>query len=70
MYKINEQGRLNNYALNDYALNDYALNNQTAQPVVYAAAYPYLEEQRRYFFQGAIAVLFLTSILFTVFAMS
>jgi hypothetical protein len=55
MYTIDEQGKLNNYAV---------------EPTVYAAAYPHLEEQRRYFFQGAIAVLFLTSVLLTAFAVS
>ena len=55
MYTTDEQGKLNNYAV---------------EPTVYAAAYPHLEAQRRYFFQGAIAALFLTSVLLTAFAVS
>jgi hypothetical protein len=55
MYTIDEQGKLNNYAV---------------EPTVYAATYPHLEEQRRYLAQGMIAVLFLTSVLFTAFAVS
>jgi hypothetical protein len=55
MYTIDEQGKLNNYAV---------------EPTVYPAVYPDVEEQRRYFFQGAIATLFLTSVLFAAFAVS
>lgn len=55
MYTIDDQGKLNNYAV---------------EPTVYAAAYPHLDEQRRYLAQGAIAILLLSSVLFTAFAVS
>jgi hypothetical protein len=55
MYTIDEQGSLNNYAV---------------EPTVYAAAYPHLEKQRHYLAQGAIALLFVTSVLLTAFAVS
>jgi hypothetical protein len=55
MYTIDDQGKLNNYAI---------------EPTVYAAAYPHLDEQRRYLTQGAIAFLFLGSVLLTAFAVS
>jgi hypothetical protein len=55
MYTIDDQGKLNNYAI---------------EPTVYAAAYPHLDKQRRYLAQGAIAFLFLTSVLLTAFAVS
>jgi hypothetical protein len=55
MYTIDDQGKLNNYAI---------------EPTVYPAVYPDTEEQRRYIFQGAIAALFITSVLFAAFAVS
>lgn len=50
-----EQGRLNNYA---------------TEPDVYYAQYPSPEQQQRYRFQGAVAVLFITLTVLTAFAVS
>ncbi len=47
MYTTNEEGILNNYA---------------TEPQMYYAQYPSPEQQRRYIFQGAIATLFVTSL--------
>jgi hypothetical protein len=50
--------------------NEGLLNNYAVEPAVYLADYPFPEEQRRYAFQGAIAVLFVTLIVLTALAIS
>lgn len=55
MYTVNEEGLLNNYAI---------------EPTVTYAEYPAVYEQKRYALQGAIALLFVTMIVLTAFAVS
>lgn len=55
MYTTNEEGILNNYAV---------------EPTMYFAEYPSQEQQQRYAFQGAIAVLLIFGTLLTAFAVS
>lgn len=55
MYTTNEEGLLNNYA---------------AEPPVYFAEYPALEQQRNYALQGAIATLLVTLTVLTAFSVS
>lgn len=55
MYTINEEGILNNYA---------------AEPNVYYAEYPSQEQQQRYLFQGAVAVMFVSLLVLTAFGVS
>jgi hypothetical protein len=50
--------------------NEGLLNNYAAEPAVYYAEYPSTEQQRRYAFQGAIATLFLTSIILLALSVS
>lgn len=52
---VNEEGILNNYA---------------PKVAVYCAEYPNQEQQRRYAFQGAIAILFVSFLVLTTFAVS
>ncbi|GAC1505874.1 MAG: hypothetical protein NVS2B14_18000 [Chamaesiphon sp.] len=54
-YTTDDQGILNNYA---------------AEPAMYFAEYPSPEEQQRYAFQGALAVLLIATTLLTAFAVS
>ena len=46
------------------------LNNYATEPQIYASSYPFPEEQRRYAFQGALAVLLVTSLILTALAVS
>ncbi len=55
MYTTNEEGILNNYAV---------------EPPVYFAEYPSVDQQQRYLFQGAVAVLLVSSLILTAFAVS
>ncbi|MBD2484653.1 photosystem II assembly protein Psb34 [Planktothrix sp. FACHB-1365] len=55
MYTTNENGILNNYAI---------------EPKMSYAEYPSPEQQSRYAFQGAAAVLLVTSLLMIAFAAS
>jgi hypothetical protein len=41
-----------------------------AEPEIYYAEYPCIEQQRRYGFQGAIACLFVTSLILVALAVS
>jgi hypothetical protein len=54
-YIIDEQGKLDNFAI---------------EPQVYVAEYPTPAEQRRYALQGAIAVVFVSALIFISFAIS
>lgn len=51
----NETGQLNNYA---------------TEPNMYLASYPAPEQQRRYMFQGGIAILFVTVLMLTALGVS
>lgn len=51
-------------------LDNGLTNNYAVEPKSYYAEYPAPEEQRRYIIQGAIAVLFLTSLVVFSFAIS
>ncbi|MFH7026363.1 MAG: photosystem II assembly protein Psb34 [Heteroscytonema crispum UTEX LB 1556] len=42
---------------------DGILNNYAAEPEMYYAAYPSKEQQNRYVFQGAVAILFVTALI-------
>jgi hypothetical protein len=55
MYTTNNEGILNNYA---------------TEPAVYQAEYPSKEQQQRYAFQGALAVLLVASTLLIALAVS
>ncbi|MGA9380472.1 MAG: ssl1498 family light-harvesting-like protein [Phormidium sp.] len=55
MYTTNEEGFLYNYA---------------AEPTIYFAEYPSQEQQQRYLFQGAVAVMFVTLLVLTAFGVS
>jgi hypothetical protein len=55
MYTVDETGVMNNYAV---------------EPGVYLAAYPSVEQQRRYLIQGAGATLLVTATLLTAFVVS
>jgi hypothetical protein len=55
MYTVDETGVMNNYAV---------------EPQLYFAEYPSPEQQRRYMFQGAVAVLLVAGTLFTALAVS
>ena len=55
MYTVDETGVMNNYAVE-------------AQP--YFAAYPSVEQQRRYLIQGVGAILLVATTLLTAFAVS
>jgi hypothetical protein len=55
MYTVDETGVMNNYAV---------------EPQLYLAAYPSVEQQRRYLIQGAGALLLVASTLLTAFAVS
>jgi hypothetical protein len=55
MYTTNEEGILNNYA---------------AEPPIYFAEYPSQEQQQRYLFQGAVAVMFVSLLVLTAFGVS
>ncbi|MEG3439472.1 ssl1498 family light-harvesting-like protein [Pannus brasiliensis CCIBt3594] len=46
------------------------LNNYANEPAIYPAVYPSPEQQRRYAFQGAIAILLVTATILTAFAVS
>ncbi|AFZ19001.1 photosystem II assembly protein Psb34 [Allocoleopsis franciscana] len=52
---VNEQGILNNYA---------------PETKVYCAEYPAVWEQQRYAMQGAIAIVFVSLLIWTTFAVS
>ena len=52
---INQEGLLNNYA---------------SETPVYYAEYPNQDQQRRYAFQGAIAILFVNFLVLTALAVS
>lgn len=55
MYTTNEEGILNNYA---------------AEPTMYYAEYPSLEQQQRYVLQGAVAFLFVALTVLTALGVS
>ena len=55
MYTTDDRGILNNYAV---------------EPPVYQAQYPTIDQQQRYLFQGAAAVLFVSLLVLTAFAVS
>jgi hypothetical protein len=55
MYTVNETGVMNNYAV---------------EPDIYFAEYPLSEQQRRYMFQGAIAVLLVGGTILTALSIS
>lgn len=55
MYTTDDRGILNNYAV---------------EPTVYYAQYPSQEQQQRYLFQGAVAVLLVTLLVLTAFGVS
>lgn len=55
MYTTDDRGILNNYA---------------AEPTVYYAEYPSEDQQQRYLFQGAVAVLFVSLLVLTAFGVS
>lgn len=55
MYTIDETGVMNNYA---------------TEPQIYFANYPSPEQQRRYMFQGALAILLVATTLATALAVS
>jgi hypothetical protein len=55
MYTVNETGVLNNYAV---------------EPELYFAEYPSPEQQRRYMFQGAVAILLVSVTILTALAVS
>ncbi|WP_404788590.1 photosystem II assembly protein Psb34 [Altericista sp. CCNU0014] len=55
MYTVNETGVLNNYA---------------TEPEIYFAEYPSPEQQRRYMFQGALAVLLVAGTILTALSVS
>ncbi len=46
------------------------LNNYATEPQMYYAEYPNQEQQRRYIFQGALALLLLSSLVLTALAIS
>ncbi|MFB2983536.1 photosystem II assembly protein Psb34 [Microseira sp. BLCC-F43] len=55
MYTSNNEGLLNNYA---------------AEPAMYYAEYPSTEQQQRYAFQGAAAILLVSLLVLTAFGVS
>ncbi|MFB2938220.1 photosystem II assembly protein Psb34 [Aerosakkonemataceae cyanobacterium BLCC-F154] len=55
MYTTDDKGILNNYAV---------------EPTVYYAEYPSQEQQQRYLFQGAAAILFVSLLVLTAFGVS
>lgn len=55
MYTIDNEGKLNNYAI---------------EPTVYAASYPTVDQQQQYLRQAAIATLLVTSLLLVSFVVS
>jgi hypothetical protein len=55
MYTVDETGVMNNYAV---------------EPHIYFAVYPSVEQQRQYIYQGALALLLVTTTLLTAFAVS
>lgn len=46
------------------------LNNYATEPKVYCATYPSQEEQNSYLFQGALAILFVTSLVLVALGVS
>lgn len=55
MYTTDDRGILNNYAV---------------EPAVYVAEYPSQEQQQRYLFQGAVAILLVGMLVLTAFGVS
>ncbi|XWK88648.1 MAG: ssl1498 family light-harvesting-like protein [Phormidium sp.] len=55
MYTTDDRGILNNYAV---------------EPTVYYAEYPSQEQQQKYLFQGAVAVLLVSLLVLTAFGVS
>ncbi|MGA7931968.1 MAG: ssl1498 family light-harvesting-like protein [Kovacikia sp.] len=55
MYTVDETGVMNNYAV---------------EPQIYFAEYPSVEQQRRYIFQGALAILLVSATVLTALAVS
>lgn len=49
---------------------DGVLNNYAPETAVYYAEYPAVWEQKRYALQGAVAVLFVSLLVLTTFAVS
>jgi len=49
---------------------DGVLNNYATEPQMYYAEYPAIWEQRRYVIQGAVAALFVTTLVLFAFALS
>ncbi|MBO9999886.1 MAG: ssl1498 family light-harvesting-like protein [Cyanobacteria bacterium SID2] len=50
--------------------NEGLLNNYATEPQMYYAEYPSLWEQRRYAWQGALATLFVSTVLFVALSVS
>ncbi len=46
------------------------LNNYASEPKMYLAEHPEPEQQRRYLFQGGLALLFVVTLLVTALAVS
>ncbi|WP_143046342.1 ssl1498 family light-harvesting-like protein [Trichormus sp. NMC-1] len=46
------------------------LNNYSTEPKLYYAEYPTKEQQRRYAFKGAVAILFVSSIVLIALGVS
>jgi hypothetical protein len=46
------------------------LNNYASETPIYYAEYPNQEQQRRYLFQGAVAILFVSVLILTTLAAS
>ncbi|MBF2006857.1 photosystem II assembly protein Psb34 [Chlorogloeopsis fritschii PCC 9212] len=46
------------------------LNNYANEPKMYYAAYPSVEQQRRYAFQAGVAILFVTTIVLVALGVS
>jgi hypothetical protein len=50
--------------------NEGLLNNYAVEPQLYYASFPSAEQQSRYAFQGAIAMLFVSSLILTALSVS
>jgi hypothetical protein len=49
---------------------DGILNNYATEPKLYYATYPDQEQQSRYLFQGAVAILFVTGVILIALGVS
>ena len=64
---VNKRGKQTMYTTTD---ERGILNNYATEPQMYYAEYPNQEQQRRYIFQGALALLLLSSLVLTALAIS